>query len=146
MRIPGFYHHKQDPFLSRIVEINDAPPIHPTDFAKAFDIDLSSPKNETKAARNQLSEDQTVYDLTSIRLGIEAAEFCTKNMSAGRRKQALRLGYEFLPEGVTILAGDPKAGKSYLTMNMNLAVATGDNAFGNCPCHGRYPCSPASVL
>ncbi len=47
---------------------------------------------------------------------------------------------DFLPEGVTILAGDPKAGKSYLTMNINLAVATGEKALGH------YACQQGSVL
>ena len=208
-------------FLSRIVEINNNPPIHPKKFVTAFEINLSPQKDKDKPTENPpTQEGDTLYELTSLRLGVEAAEYCLKNKSAGRHKQALRLGYEcrreglpeeyavqaatffdglvretnsdggheplkfaeiedavlnaykddaivngpetepislaslldkelpppswiiddFLPEGVTILAGDPKAGKSYLTMNINLAVATGKKALSH------YSCQQGSVL
>jgi hypothetical protein len=35
-----------------------------------------------------------------------------------------------VPEGLTLLAGDPKAGKSWAVLGMGLAVATGEHAFG----------------
>lgn len=38
-----------------------------------------------------------------------------------------------LPKGLSVLAGDPKAGKSLLTLEVARAVATGDAAFGNFP-------------
>lgn len=41
---------------------------------------------------------------------------------------------EVLPEGLTILAGKPKLGKSWLALDMALAVANGGNALGrDCP-------------
>jgi hypothetical protein len=39
-----------------------------------------------------------------------------------------------LPEGLTILAGKPKFGKSFLLMGAAIAVATGGRAFGNIDC------------
>ena len=36
-----------------------------------------------------------------------------------------------LPEGLTILAGKPKIGKSWLTLNLSLAVGAGRNVFGD---------------
>jgi hypothetical protein len=219
MRIPGFYHQKKEPFLSRMVEINNNPSIHPKEFIKSFDITITVPPNLEPTNEQTGQAEDKIYDLASMRLGIEAAEFCLKNKNAGRHKQALRLGYEcrreglpeeyavqaatffdglvretnsdgiheslgfneiedavlnaykdeavvnssdepvslsclldkelpppnwiiegFLPEGVTILAGDPKVGKSYLTMNINLAVATGEKALDH------YSCQQGIVL
>jgi hypothetical protein len=37
-----------------------------------------------------------------------------------------------LPEGLTLLAGDPKAGKSWAVLSMGLAVATGERVFEYC--------------
>lgn len=37
---------------------------------------------------------------------------------------------DFAPEGLTILAGNPKAGKSWMALNLAEAVATGSLAFG----------------
>ncbi len=42
MRMPGFYHQKQEPFLSRIVDINDTSPVHPKRLIRAFSKELSS--------------------------------------------------------------------------------------------------------
>ena len=95
MRVPGFYHQKYEPFLSRIVEINNNPPIHPKEFVTAFEITLSPQKDKDKPTENPpTQEGDTLQELTSLRLGVEAAEFCLKNKDAGRHKQALRLGYE----------------------------------------------------
>ena len=38
---------------------------------------------------------------------------------------------DLLPEGLTILAGNPKSGKSFLALNIGLAVATGGMALGS---------------
>ncbi len=40
----------------------------------------------------------------------------------------------FVPEGVTILAGKPKLGKSWMTLDFSLAVAFGGVAFGSIQC------------
>ncbi len=47
---------------------------------------------------------------------------------------------EIIPEGLTVLAGAPKAGKSWLAMNVGLAVAAGGNALGS------IACEPGPVL
>jgi len=39
-----------------------------------------------------------------------------------------------LPEGLTILAGDPKAGKSLMAVDICSAIASGNKAFGNRQC------------
>ncbi len=41
---------------------------------------------------------------------------------------------ELLPEGLTILSGKPKTGKSYLVMDWALAIAQGGHAMGQKPC------------
>lgn len=41
MRLPGYLHHKREPFLTRIVELRDAPRYTHADFLLAFGIDLS---------------------------------------------------------------------------------------------------------
>jgi RecA-family ATPase len=45
-----------------------------------------------------------------------------------------------LPEGLTIIAGNPKAGKSWLVLDFCVAVASGGNALGN------IACEPGDVL
>ena len=40
---------------------------------------------------------------------------------------------DLLPEGLTILAGAPKVGKSWLAQSLTLAVATGNDALGHFP-------------
>lgn len=45
-----------------------------------------------------------------------------------------------IPEGVTVLAGAPKAGKSWLALNVAVAVASGGKALG------RIPVNPGAVL
>lgn len=43
----------------------------------------------------------------------------------------------YLAEGLTVLAGAPKIGKSWMALNIAVAVASGRPAFGNVPCdHG----------
>lgn len=39
-----------------------------------------------------------------------------------------------LPEGLTLLAGKPKFGKSYMAMGLGIAVASGGKAFGSIDC------------
>lgn len=41
-----------------------------------------------------------------------------------------------LPPGLTILAGPPKAGKSWLALDISLGVARAGSALGAIPCHG----------
>ena len=40
---------------------------------------------------------------------------------------------DYLPEGLTILAGKPKIGKSWLSLGFGIAVARGSNAMGDIP-------------
>lgn len=40
----------------------------------------------------------------------------------------------FLPEGTTLLVAAPKIGKSYLSMNLAVAIASGGKALGKVPC------------
>ena len=40
---------------------------------------------------------------------------------------------DILPEGLTILAGKPKKGKSWMALGMSIAIATGGLAFGSIP-------------
>lgn len=40
---------------------------------------------------------------------------------------------DLLPEGLTILAGSPKVGKSWLAQSLSLSVATGNDALGHFP-------------
>jgi len=47
---------------------------------------------------------------------------------------------ELIPEGLSVVAGAPKAGKSWLAMNVGLAVAAGGHALGS------IPCDPGPVL
>jgi len=44
----------------------------------------------------------------------------------------------FLPEGVTLLAGKPKMGKSWLALDLALAVAQGGTALGSLPTRGGH--------
>lgn len=41
---------------------------------------------------------------------------------------------DLIPEGLTILAGNPKAGKSWLVLDFAAAIAAGGGALGNIPC------------
>ncbi len=44
----------------------------------------------------------------------------------------------FIAEGVTILAGKPKVGKSWMALDLGLAIASGRDAFGSVKCdHGH---------
>lgn len=45
-----------------------------------------------------------------------------------------------LPEGLTLLSGDPKVGKSWLALNLCLTIATGQ------PVLGKFPCQPSNTL
>ena len=47
---------------------------------------------------------------------------------------------DLLAEGLTILAGKPKKGKSYLALDMSLSIAVGRQAFG------KFPTEQAAVL
>src|SRR5690606_21889339 len=49
-----------------------------------------------------------------------------------------------LPEGLTVLSGKPKTGKSYLVMEWALAIAQGGYAMGD-P-EKKLKCKPGSVL
>src|ERR1051326_2170606 len=44
----------------------------------------------------------------------------------------------FLPEGVTLLAGKPKMGKSWLALDLALAVAQGGSALDSLPTRGGH--------
>lgn len=44
----------------------------------------------------------------------------------------------YLAQGVTLLAGAPKIGKSWLALNIAQAVAAGTLVFGTVPCRGGY--------
>lgn len=47
---------------------------------------------------------------------------------------------DLLPVGLTVLAGDPKAGKSFIAQNLSYAVATGGLVFG------KFPTNQGDVL
>jgi hypothetical protein len=47
---------------------------------------------------------------------------------------------DLIPEGLTLLAGRPKIGKSWMALNMAYAIAKGENAFG------RYATNKSTVL
>ncbi len=68
-------------------------------------------------------------------LGISFAELLAKELPPPRW-----IINGLLPEGLTILAGAPKAGKSWFAQNIALAKAQGSKALGH------YPCDPGTVL
>ena len=51
---------------------------------------------------------------------------------------------DILPEGLTLLAGKPKLGKSWLALAMALAVAAGGVALGHLPGHARRGAVPGT--
>ncbi|MES1197527.1 MAG: AAA family ATPase, partial [Pseudomonadota bacterium] len=70
-----------------------------------------------------------------INYGITAAALAEKEIPPARWAVT-----GLLPEGLTILAGKPKIGKSWLTMALACDVATGGKALD------RYPCEAGEVL
>ncbi len=52
MRVPGFYHRKSEPFLSHILELNDAPPYSVNDIVEGLALNLDSePQSPNRGAR-----------------------------------------------------------------------------------------------
>ena len=52
MRLPGFWHRKGEPFLTRIVELRGAPRFTHTEFVHAFSISLATHDNRAADAEN----------------------------------------------------------------------------------------------
>ena len=48
MRCPGFFHQKEEPFLSRIIATNPCPPIDISEVVEKFRIDLRKPVDMPK--------------------------------------------------------------------------------------------------
>jgi hypothetical protein len=63
LRLPGFLHQKHEPFLTRIVELRDAPRYTHTDFVQVFGIDLSAPVQLSRGNRPAVARDVTVTAL-----------------------------------------------------------------------------------
>lgn len=63
LRLPGFLHQKHEPFLTRIVELRDAPRYQHADFIRAFGIDLSAPESQSRGKRPTATRDATITPL-----------------------------------------------------------------------------------
>ena len=48
MRCPGFFHHKKEPFLSRIIAANPSPPLNLSEVIEKFHIDLTKRVDKPK--------------------------------------------------------------------------------------------------
>ena len=63
LRLPGFLHQKHESFLTRIVELRDAPRYTHTDFVQVFGIDVSAPAQRNRGNRPAVARDATVTAL-----------------------------------------------------------------------------------
>ena len=64
MRLPGFYHHKREPFLTHIIEINDTPAYSYSDVIERLKLDL---EQQTKASSEPININQPFSDGTPNR-------------------------------------------------------------------------------
>ena len=200
MRIPGFIHQKDEPFLSRILEIhNDLPPYQVEALVEGLSLELGP---EEESEQIQVSPGG-VYELDRnnflsnrcyafIKLGLSGEElfvalnkintdFCNPPVSESEvrkivngkkdiKPEPFSAQYEpvfqtnrceifhlqdllhekilapewvipyFLPIGLTVLGGKPKAGKSWFALSLCLGVSKGRPVFG------QFPCKPVKVL
>jgi P4 family phage/plasmid primase-like protien len=51
MRVPGFFHNKKDPYLSKLVQVNDHPPFSKDEILKELDVNPSKTKPQKTASR-----------------------------------------------------------------------------------------------
>jgi hypothetical protein len=73
-------------------------------------------------------ESKALADFDPLREGITARDL--------QRKRFAPIRYAvdgYLPEGLTILGGEPKMGKSFMGLNLGVAKANGSEAFGEVP-------------
>ncbi|MGH8147568.1 MAG: DNA-primase RepB domain-containing protein [Rhodanobacteraceae bacterium] len=68
LRLPGFLHQKHEPFLTRIVELHDAPRYAHTDFVRAFGIDLSARVQPSRGNRPTVAPEASVTRLPTAQM------------------------------------------------------------------------------
>ena len=83
------------------------------------------PKPKRTKIDKIISDDNAVQKPKKIKTGFDASELM--RMELPEPKWAIP---DILPEGLNILAGKPKMGKSVLSLNIALAIATGGKALG----------------
>ncbi len=188
MRVPGFFHLKKKPFLTRICKLSKLKPWNPKVLVKALGLDISNGDGVAPAisgSSEKFSEGErhrkllsacgrlrnsglegeafirACYDLNQLRCNPplpepevrKIAEYLLKREAAhisapedigdpapteanvqrvsfselyAKELPSVRwVIHDLLPAGLTILAGDPKVGKSWLVQHLSLAVASG---------------------
>lgn len=84
-----------------------------------------SPKKPDPQQEAPMSPPEKPQDKKPVLRPITAKDLCAKTFAPPRWAVP-----DLLPEGLIILAGKPKAGKSWLALNLAVAVATGGVALG----------------
>ena len=198
MRVPGFIHQKDEPFLSRILEIHpDLPPYQVEALVEGLSLELGPEEESEQTQVSHVCEPDRNNFLSNrcyafIKLGLSGEElllalnqintdFCNPPVSESEvrkivngkkdiQPEPLSSQYEpvfqtnrceifhlqdllhekilapewvspdFLPIGLTVLGGKPKAGKSWFALSLCLGVSKGRPVFG------QFPCKPVKVL
>ena len=92
------------------------------------------PQNSKTTPRPQKRRSRTVKFSPRPSTG-EAITTITANALQSKEFPPLRYAVDgYLAEGVTLLAGKPKIGKSWIALDFAMAVATGDVALGSVRC------------
>ncbi len=114
MRIPGFYHNKAEPFLTRIVEMNPGKPYTKNQILKAFELS-KKPQSESLVCDGELTEGARNVSLTSMAgsmrqkgftghaisaaLMVENRKICNPPLPVGEVNQIARSIARYKPEG-----------------------------------------------
>ncbi len=56
MRVPGLFHNKKEPYLSKLLQVNDHPPYSTEEILKALDIDAGGPKPKKVVSNKPIVE------------------------------------------------------------------------------------------
>ncbi|WP_320195559.1 AAA family ATPase [Agrobacterium rosae] len=83
-------------------------------------------------ARVQKSKPLAAKNETGERSGIQT--FTAHDLSKMKFPSIRFAIPSYVPEGLTLLCGKPKIGKSWMSLDFAMAIATGGNALGSIPC------------
>ena len=96
-------------------------------YTRAFDSDADEMPSLIKLHQESISNISELYGGTN---GYKSPFKSIKELENQEFPETNWIIPEYLPEGLTILAGKPKSGKSFLALNWAIAVATGGKAMG----------------